>query len=484
MNMKEQPSRIPEKLQHVLRIFASASLNLAIVLSMVYILYHILDHYNPMLSFIDGTDLPIVPHLSVIIPVLFTIAVLLYDLLFLDGAFHKRRFSIKRMWLTILIDVILFAAIALIIVMHSCNILVRCGLSESDWVEESLAPVPTVSETAPPATGNDDPVVVIPTEDPEAGPDATPVAGQTDAPTDTAAPDVTPAPVEWTGLVSEAYAYKFSDEPKVQVFDRSNVVETLPDGTVKSLIYSYSGKLTAIDIYHFSKGKEEFQFADIYIRDIRCFVTAYDVSGDGNNTPGYADSIHALVAVNGDNFAAGKLKDGLIVRNGQKMTRKSQNYREFTADPCFLFMDGTMKTFDCKKDRIDSDAFLSGSPALYQAFYFGPSLLNADGTKKTSFNSTLRTSNPRTVLGYFEPGHYAFIVVLGDRSMIDYEGNSLGKGKANGMSLSELSELCESFGMKAAYNLDGGGSSSMCWNKTVFGHNDRPHSDILAIIEP
>ncbi|MBR0507315.1 MAG: phosphodiester glycosidase family protein [Clostridia bacterium] len=480
--MKKQSSRIPEKLQRTLHIIASVTLNLAIVLSAVYILYHILDHYNPMLSFIDGSDLPVVPHLSAIIPILFVIAVLLYDLLFLDGAFRDRRFSAGRMWLTILIDFILFAAISVAIVMYSCNILVRCGLAESDWVEESLPPVPVATETVP-AIESEDPVVVIPTNH-EAS--ATPDANPTGSPVDTTpSPDTTPTPVEWTGLIGEEYAYKFSEEPKTQVFDRTNVVETLPDGTVKALVYSYSGKLAAIDIYHFSKGKEEYQVADIYIRDIRCFVTAYELdAGKQKNTPGYSDSIGAIVAVNGDNFGGGKLKDGLIVRNGQKLTRKSQNYHVYTADPCFLFEDGTMKTFDCKKDNIDSDALLSSSPALYQAFYFGPSLLNEDGSKKDTFNSTLRSANPRTVLGYYAPGHYAFIVVLGDRSMIDYTGKHLGSGKANGMTLSELSALCESLGMKAAYNLDGGGSSSMCWNKTVFGHNDRPHSDILAIIEP
>ena len=76
------------------------------------------------------------------------------------------------------------------------------------------------------------------------------------------------------------------------------------------------------------------------------------------------------------------------------------------------------------------------------------------------------------------------VVVLGDRHTYDYNGKDCGKQSAAGMSLPELSALCESLGMKAAYNLDGGGSSSMCWNKTVFGHNDRHHSDILAIIEP
>ena len=476
----QSSSRIPPKLQRVMHAIASIALNLAIVLSAVYILYHILDHYNPMLSFIEGTDLPIVPSLSFIIPILFAVSVLLYDLLFLDGAFLNRRFSAGRMWLTILIDFILFAAISVIIVMHSCNILVRCGLAESDWVEESLAPVSAAAETEIPAIESPDPVVIVPTESAHT---------HEPAPADTAestnAPVETPTPEPWDGLVSEKYADKFSNEPQVQVFDRSNVVETLPDGTVKALLYSYSGKLTAIDIYHFSKGKEEYQIADIYIRDIRCFVTAYESdAGKQMNTPGYSNSINALVAVNGDNFASGKLKDGLIIRNGLKLTRKSQDYHTFSADPCFLFEDGTMKTFDYKNDRIDVDALLSGTPKIYQAFYFGPSLLNADGSKKTSFNSTLGHVNPRTALGYYEPGHYAFIVVLGDRHMYDYDGKDRGSASANGMTFAELSELCERLGLRAAYNLDGGGSSSMCWNQTIFGHNDRHHSDILAIIEP
>ena len=64
-----------------LRIFAAILLNLTIVLSAVYVEYHILDHFNPMLSFINGSTLPIVPYLSVIIPILFILSVLLYGLL-------------------------------------------------------------------------------------------------------------------------------------------------------------------------------------------------------------------------------------------------------------------------------------------------------------------------------------------------------------------------------------------------------------------
>ena len=67
MPMKQtgHPSRKkPNSKWKPLRIVASVLLNLAIVLSAVYILYHILDHFNPRLHFIEQSDLPIVPSFS------------------------------------------------------------------------------------------------------------------------------------------------------------------------------------------------------------------------------------------------------------------------------------------------------------------------------------------------------------------------------------------------------------------------------------
>jgi exopolysaccharide biosynthesis protein len=92
-------------------------------------------------------------------------------------------------------------------------------------------------------------------------------------------------------------------------------------------------------------------------------------------------------------------------------------------------------------------------------------------------------NNPRTVFGYYEPGHYAFLCVLGDRTVRTIDGASLGPGKSPGMSYAELSALCASLGMTAAYNFDGGGSSGMYWNEHQFGHNSRITGDILAVVD-
>ena len=41
----------------------------------------------------------------------------------------------------------------------------------------------------------------------------------------------------------------------------------------------------------------------------------------------------------------------------------------------------------------------------------------------------------------------------------------------------------EKMGYAMAYNLDGGGSSSMYYNETIFGHNDRSHADVLGVAD-
>lgn len=468
-----------------LRIAAAVLLNLAIVLSAVYVLYHILDHFNPRLHFIEQSDLPIVPAFSVIIPVLFILSVLIYDLLFVAGAFKGRRFHKGRFLLILLVDLILFVVLSLVIIAHSCNLLMRLGLesvNEEEVITQLNTPQPTETP-APTAIPTD-----TPTPDATVSPEGEPASAETPSaeatPVATEEPTAEPAEPAIPGLLGSKFKEKFKEEKTIEVFDSDHVIATLPDGTEQALIYSYASDKTAIDIYHYQKGKLEYQIADIYIRDINCFKTAFRINPKDNvKTQKYAEEIGAIVSTNGDNFNAGKISDGLVIRNAaQLFPSGGRSQSRYSSDLCVLYFDGTVRVFDCKADKIDYDAILADMP--YQAFYFGPKLLNDDGSAKTSFNSSLGKANPRTVLGYFEPGHYSLMVVLGTRDRVDYRGKNLGSGKSPGLTLAELSELCAEQGYTMAYNLDGGGSSSMVWNQTVYGHNDRTHGDILAIVDP
>lgn len=81
--------------------------------------------------------------------------------------------------------------------------------------------------------------------------------------------------------------------------------------------------------------------------------------------------------------------------------------------------------------------------------------------------------NPRTVLGYYAPGHYAVLVVDG-------------RGESAGLSLDELAGLCEELGFTLAYNLDGGKSSVMTFNDAIVNQpagGGRAISDVIYIAE-
>mgnify|MGYP003292574621 CR=1 FL=1 len=105
--------------------------------------------------------------------------------------------------------------------------------------------------------------------------------------------------------------------------------------------------------------------------------------------------------------------------------------------------------------------------------------INADGTANTRYDwqDGIAYQNPRTAVGYYEPGHYCYVVVDGRQD--NYSA---------GMRFSELSELMIDMGCRCAYNLDGGGSAQMYFDGRIISSpsngNPRPLGDILYVCEP
>ena len=76
---------------------------------------------------------------------------------------------------------------------------------------------------------------------------------------------------------------------------------------------------------------------------------------------------------------------------------------------CFLYTDGTMEPM-----TVDEYKQNGPSKEVWQAWQFGPSLLDAEGHALKKFtNSNIKPQNPRCVIGYYEPGHYCFVTVDG-----------------------------------------------------------------------
>lgn len=187
--------------------------------------------------------------------------------------------------------------------------------------------------------------------------------------------------------------------------------------------------------------------ADVYIRNTDYFKTARS-SGFSSDVADMAQKNDAIVAINGDYFGA--RNQGTVVRNGQ-LIRES-----VFKDTLVLFKNGVMKVYSKEEfnlGKIQAAAEAEGTSVL-DVWSFGPSLLDAEGNAKTEFDSSVTPANPRSAIGYYEPGHYCLVAVDGR-----------GEGNSTGMKMSELSNLFKELGCSVAYNLDGGKSSVMVWDK-------------------
>ena len=252
--------------------------------------------------------------------------------------------------------------------------------------------------------------------------------------------------------------------PLSEKFSWMYTEETVSTGT------SYSSPDISVTVQEKSTedGQTTYYMADIYLKDITCFSTALARNTYGS---GYRDSVSdmaamndAVIAINGDYY--GNTNEGVVIRNGV-IYRANPTAN----DVCVLYYDGTMRVMSGSSFSVD-EAIEDGA---WQAWTFGPALLDQDGKaiERFSTSAMIARSNPRTAIGYYEPGHYCMIVVDG-------------RGESEGITLTELSRLFESLGCRAAYNLDGGNSSVMVWRGDVINSpsgGGRAVSDTLLIAE-
>ncbi|HAN20659.1 MAG: hypothetical protein A2Y15_04435 [Clostridiales bacterium GWF2_36_10] len=253
------------------------------------------------------------------------------------------------------------------------------------------------------------------------------------------------------------WAVKFSDKFTDTVIQTEN---------------SYTSPNVSITVTKHTKGSGDslitYYVADIYITDINCLESGfanhkYGV-GYSENLIDMDSNLNAILAINGDYYGNGQ--SGAVIRNGVVYRKNADN-----SDVCVLYYDGSIKTFSPDEFNIDQ-AIKDGA---YQAWTFGPVLLDENENCLSDFNSRVTPKNPRSVIGYYEPGHYCFVLVDGRQ-----------KGYSCGMKMSELSELMKELGCKAAYNLDGGQSSSMTFNDRIFNQpydGGRAVSDCIFIKE-
>ena len=155
-----------------------------------------------------------------------------------------------------------------------------------------------------------------------------------------------------------------------------------------------------------------------------------------------ANRLDAILAINASGFyAKTNTPMGTVVRNG-KLVNIDQSY---TGEILSLKSDGNLAftTVNSEEEFKNLD--------IKQTFTFGPILVR--DYQATELNDKSR--HPRTAIGQLDDNRYVLVVV---------EGRMEG---ADGMTLAELQQLFLQLGCKTAYNLDGGGSTTLYFQGKV-----------------
>lgn len=215
---------------------------------------------------------------------------------------------------------------------------------------------------------------------------------------------------------------------------------------------------------------------NIYVAEVNAdsayLKTAFANGTYGKNvtatTSEIAGSTGAILAINGDYY--GTQEKGYVVRDGVIYRDTAKNGQE----DLVIYSDGSFG-FITEGEVTAQELVEAGAE---QVLSFGPALVT-DGQISVSEGEEVgkaMASNPRTAIAQTADGKYLFVVADGRTD------------ESAGLSLSQLADVLQSLGAVNAYNLDGGGSSTMVFNGNVINNpttggriKERSVSDIVYI---
>ncbi|MDO4417805.1 MAG: phosphodiester glycosidase family protein [Eubacteriales bacterium] len=235
---------------------------------------------------------------------------------------------------------------------------------------------------------------------------------------------------------------------------------------------TYEDENVSITITEYTTNDTVVHVADVKLSSAEYLKTAFANGTYGKNVTDEVSDIaaqnQAILAVNGDYY--GVQESGYVIRNGV-VYRDSAN----AADLLCIYADGSMRI----ADQTEVTAQELVEDGVWQAFSFGPALVTDGEISVAEGEETgkAKASNPRTAIGVIDDLHYLFVVSDGRTS------------ESAGLSLHELAAFMQQLGATTAYNLDGGGSSTMVFggeiinNPTAGGNRigERKVSDIVYI---
>lgn len=240
-----------------------------------------------------------------------------------------------------------------------------------------------------------------------------------------------------------------------------------------TVLDSYSDENLQITVYEYRIDNTSVYVADVTAASASYLKTAFAQNAYGRNvtetTSEIASGEGAILAVNGDFY--GSRESGYVIRNGVLYRDTAGTSQE----DLVIYGDGSFEIVS--EDAVSAEDLLSAGAS--QVLSFGPGLVEDGSISVTEADEVgkAKASNPRTAVGVIDDLHYVFVVSDGRTD------------ESEGLSLYQLAEFMKSLGVTDAYNLDGGGSSTMYFkgqvinNPTTDGRNieERSVSDIVYI---
>ena len=233
----------------------------------------------------------------------------------------------------------------------------------------------------------------------------------------------------------------------------------------------YADENVSVTLTEYYENGTKIYVADVVLSSAQYLRTAFAENTYGRHitatTSSIAASNNAVFAVNGDYYGA--QERGYVIRNGVVYRSSARG-----ADVLCIYADGTMEVVS-DADYTAEELVQAG---VWQAFTFGPGLIE-DGKITVGVNDEVgkaMVSNPRTAIGLIDANHFVFVVSDGRTE------------ESEGLTLYELATFMQRLGVTTAYNLDGGGSSTMYFNGQVINNpttggriKERGVSDIVYI---
>ena len=238
---------------------------------------------------------------------------------------------------------------------------------------------------------------------------------------------------------------------------------------------SYSDDNISVTLTEKTVSNTQVYIADVTVSSSEYLKTAFAQNTYGNNvtakTSETAANNNAILAVNGDYYGANTT--GYVIRDG--VVYRDTVREDSSNGDLAIYKDGSFKII--YEDQVSADQLVKDG--VVNLLALGPSLVeNSEIVVDTNSEvGQSMSSNPRTAIGIIDENHYIIIVSDGRTS------------ESEGLSLYQIAEIMKSYGVKTAYNLDGGGSSTLYFNGQVINKpttngntiSERSVSDIVYI---